>query len=617
MRLPALLQPWSAMLTLLPAELAATLGDMLLRLDPLFGPLRRHAAPQAVEPAGIGDVVRRGSYERLLIGEWALADAAPDEFLRRAAQGELLFTGPEPASSQRPLRSIALFDAGPAQLGQPRLAHLALFILLARRAEAAGAAFQWGVLQRPGSLYENADARALQHLIDARTHSLPSEAGLALWNTVLDGTADDCWLVGDAGTVGPAPVRARALVRHGWLADALEVTLAEAGRTRSVTLPLPSPDDGVRLLRRPFDAPARAAGGGLRAGAHSLKRPPLFGDKPEWVAVALVDGSIAVYHVPASLQSRPGRPRNAGRPPHAESVVAAGLCDKSLGTIALRQETLTFANFSGPFFHRHDDPGVPLPDPDLFEALAGALRWAPVFHLKYQHSGKATERVLVLDKAGHLACWTREGRVGSHRFDGTRFELVARNVVGAVQDGNRVLFAVGGDGRTDAYALANDQARPAHLYPLMHAGDRFLFGAAGSWRGGRGMYALRLDAPRPMPRTLESASSPQEWLVGETAGAERVHVEPDAVVLGCATAKAHGGPGLVVLDAGRTRISLRAAGRRSVLVESSEPIAQASFDPLRDRLAWIGQKSGTLTVRGIDQPRPFLQTVTKGETDGG
>ncbi len=45
--------------------------------------------------------------------------------------------GRNPPTAKTSLRSVALFDAGPAQLGEPRLAHLALFILLARRAELA------------------------------------------------------------------------------------------------------------------------------------------------------------------------------------------------------------------------------------------------------------------------------------------------------------------------------------------------------------------------------------------------------------------------------------------------------------------------------------------------
>jgi len=37
---------------------------------------------------------------------------------------------------------------------------------------------------------------------------------------------------------------------------------------------------------------------------------------------------------------------------------------------------------------------------------------------------------------------------------------------------------------------------------------------------------------------------------------------------------------------------------------------------VRNRLAWLGFKSGSLTVRGLDQERPVLQTISAGTTNG-
>src|SRR4051812_12486466 len=151
--LPRALEPWRPWLALLAPDLAEPLGQLLLQLHPVVGRMRAPAPSPDALPAGVGSIFQRGSYERLLISEWAVADAEPDEFIRRAAGNELLFTGPEPERQRRSQRCIALFDAGPAQLGEPRLAQLALFILLARRAQEAGAAFEWGVLQHPGELH--------------------------------------------------------------------------------------------------------------------------------------------------------------------------------------------------------------------------------------------------------------------------------------------------------------------------------------------------------------------------------------------------------------------------------------------------------------------------------
>jgi hypothetical protein len=53
------------------------------------------------------------------------------------------------------------------------------------------------------------------------------------------------------------------------------------------------------------------------------------------------------------------------------------------------------------------------------------------------------------------------------------------------------------------------------------------------------------------------------------------------------------------------------------LASTTEPIAQASFDATHNRLAWLGQKSGALTVRAIGAEKPLLQTVPRRGPDAG
>jgi len=593
LQLPPQLQPWSAWLALFPDDLAATLGQLLLRLQPLVGPLRRHDARTAVEPAGVGDIVLRGSYDRLLMSEWALADSVPDEFLRRAASGELLFTGPEPANSETSLRSVALFDAGPAQLGEARLAHLALFILLARRAELAGAEFRWGVLQEPGVLHDVQGASGVRKLLDARTHATLDADGLAEWETVLGQDTLDCWLVGDPLAPCPAQASARVLVRRAWFEDALEVELVQRRRTSQVTLPLPAPDNSVRLLRRPFDKPV-AGTSFLAREAHSLKRAPMFGNLREWLAVGTVDGGVTVYRIPDSQRAGAGRPRNQGKLRHAESIVAAGLHQKSFGTVALRDGELHFSNFPGPAFSKLT---LPLPDPDFFRAVPGALRWAQAFFWMTRGAGGSVEEVLVLDKDGRLVCWNISAVPGRPPSD-SGFRLVSRDVIGAIQHADRVLFAVSEKGRSDVYSVSKGKPVREHLYPIMHPSRQILFGAPQEWRGGSGMYALRLDD--------------SSWLAGDAGGAEQIAVSERDIILGCARTPQTRRPALVVLHADRLRISLVGKGGKQTLADSAEPIAQASFDPAYGRLAWLGQKSGALVVRAIDPEAALLRVVPKG-----
>ena len=140
MPLPAALQAWHPWLSWFTPELAAAMGDVLRRMHPLLGRFQGRRQGGVAEPDGVEDLRRRGSYERLLSSEWLLATELPDEFLRRAAGGEHLFLVPRPRAMQADKLIVAIFDAGPWQLGAPRLAHIALWILLARRAEEAGGA---------------------------------------------------------------------------------------------------------------------------------------------------------------------------------------------------------------------------------------------------------------------------------------------------------------------------------------------------------------------------------------------------------------------------------------------------------------------------------------------
>jgi hypothetical protein len=590
MRLPALLQTWAAWLALFPPEHAEPLGEMLVRLAPVLGPLRRHAARVAVEPAGVGDILRRGAYEHLLVSEWALADAVPDEFIRRAANGELLFLGPEPANSEQPLRSVALFDAGPSQLGEPRLAHMALFILLARRAELAGAEFLWGVLQQPGLLHRDQGREGIQRLLAARS-SVPAVADTAAaWDAALatacaDGTGD-CWLVGGPESPRPAHATAHAAVRRAWLGDALELAIGQHRRSRSLRLPLPAPEDGVRLLRSPFTPLPNPALPAPVAGAHSLKRPPMFSTHHAWLAVGMADDSFTFYPLPDARHAIPARPRNGGKRQHHYAIVAAGAFQKTVGTVACMGGKLHMSGFPGTFFNKVRNPAIDLPGKDMFEATPGALRWAPAFHLLHRSNTEGHhEQVIVLDKSGRLVSWVRKDSSAGRRNAKTDFHLIATKVIGAVQHADRLLFAVGLPTRADTYVLRAGQTRPEHLYTMTHEGDRLLFGDLNGWRGAHGMYALR--------------QSEDEWLVGIGGGGAQVKVEDGVTVLGCARRTPGEDPGLVVLHAERGIIALRHTASQATLVAANEPIAQASFDPVLQRLAWLGKKSGVLTVRSM------------------
>src|SRR5258708_32464980 len=132
MRLPPALAPWASTLALLDIELAAALGPVVRQLDQLIS---RHdpGLGKHGELNGYDGITRRGDPARILASEWAIADAVPEEFLRRVAAAELLHLAPACQQDQSRGRVAILVDTGPDQLGAARLGQRAAMIVLQRR----------------------------------------------------------------------------------------------------------------------------------------------------------------------------------------------------------------------------------------------------------------------------------------------------------------------------------------------------------------------------------------------------------------------------------------------------------------------------------------------------
>ncbi len=306
-RLPRPLAPWAEELAVFPHDLALSLGAWLERLSLAIGPWRLPALAGSGAPDGYGGVGRRGSYERLLHGEWLLAAELPQEFVRRAAMSEHSFFELQHEAPAGARRSVALFDAGPRQLGSPRVAQLALLLVLARRAAAAGASFAWGVLQDPAAgLTEGVDAAGVQRLVDTRLVSDATQREVEAWQLALVAAAgaddprraDDLWLVGAPGLSQRAHHLATSLVE---VADVLDpgrrqVTV-DVMRWRSerhhLVLDLPPSDACARLLRNPLDAPPGAV-----SGAHlDLDGNLLFTPSGRQVIARQADGAVVAHTI--------------------------------------------------------------------------------------------------------------------------------------------------------------------------------------------------------------------------------------------------------------------------------------------------------------------------------
>ncbi len=250
----SLWQPW---LTWFPESLQADLSEVLKQLAGFLAPILATRQQVSEDDAGLSRLHTRGHYQHLLASEWLLAEAYPDEFIRRVIHHEHLFLTSEPESTQHGHQIVVLLDCGLGQLGAPRLVHIALLLLLAKRAHMQGQTLRWGVLQNYPKLYDWLSVDDLMKLLQQRQTATVTEQQWLIWSKQLarqSSVFDECWVVSDLGH-GDVPV---AMGETHWLqihraivvanALALDVQRPAVGNRRHI-LHLPEPSVIKRLLQ--------------------------------------------------------------------------------------------------------------------------------------------------------------------------------------------------------------------------------------------------------------------------------------------------------------------------------------------------------------------------------
>ncbi|MBK9370048.1 MAG: hypothetical protein IPN01_27730 [Deltaproteobacteria bacterium] len=258
------LAPWSRELDGLTPKAVALLAVVLPRAQRLIDAADGADAAQHGDPDGLDGLARRGPFERLLLSEWALADAVPEEFLRRAAMNELLFTKQATRSqAPPPRRRVLILDAGPGSLGAPRLVQLALVLAAARRAKERGQVVAFGCMGRAeDGLVEGLSEASIRGMLSWRSHHEPPQDANVRWAAALgDAAIDGLWVCGDGDFARAAP--------PGWATvrvtepfgepDALVVELSRGGRALGgVRLPMPDAAELAETLADPFKSPKLA-----------------------------------------------------------------------------------------------------------------------------------------------------------------------------------------------------------------------------------------------------------------------------------------------------------------------------------------------------------------------
>src|SRR5678815_4000221 len=334
MNLPPSLASWAGYLNIFPEEVSQALGPMIQRVSMLIGAPQPRLNEKAGEPDGFDGLNRRGTYERLLLSEWMLADELEDEFMRRAVMGEHLFLSRAHSSPVGTRSSLALFDAGPSQIGSPRIAHIAALIALANRADSARSTFSWGVLQELETIFQDVNAGNIMTLLAARSHDEVSDTHMALWEEQLATWSglDEVWLIGGSrlSRIKTEKRSSRLYVEDILEPDKRELRLSCTGASGSlseVTLELPKNNISTRLLRDPFaaavaeiqkTAASTYTGSGLLFDMTGTK---LFTRTAKW--------GVTAFNVPNSPRAGAGLPRHyhtrTWRPVCAAGKVGRGI----------------------------------------------------------------------------------------------------------------------------------------------------------------------------------------------------------------------------------------------------------------------------------------------------
>lgn len=349
--LPSSLTPWSRQLTGFPQDVALTIGPIVQRLASAIMPLHSEKASGFTDPDGFDGLVNRGSYERLIPSDWLLSDEIPEEFDRRAAMREHLFLKTAHRDPAHGRGSLVLFDAGPEQIGSPRLAHLAVLIVLFRRAERARASFSWGILQDEEMIESQGVNKAeVWRLIKARSYRSSSEEQAQAWlhRALISHMPEEIWLVS-----GPHAHRmsGHQIVSRVTIADVLdpavrrlsvEIHQAKA-KPQGILLDLPENSLCAKLLRDPYEL---ATADPKRFSTPTPLSGLVFGNRR---IVATTDRNVLVsFPMPTAPTETPGNSKR-----HAlgkiGSIVAAGPIGRSIAAISAEEISLRLTYIGKPY----------------------------------------------------------------------------------------------------------------------------------------------------------------------------------------------------------------------------------------------------------------------------
>lgn len=312
-KLPHKLAAWESQLRIFPEETALALGALVQKVAALLGPFPHHHVEGRVVPDGFAGLDKRGTYDRLIASDWVLADELPEEFMRRSVMGEHLFWKVAYREPTQARSTLVLFDAGPEQLGSPRLLHLAALVVFEVRARMAKANFNWGVLQSgEQNLLPGMNVAEVEMLLEARGSMSAHAEHFAVWlrRAADAGHKGEIWVVGSERLRRFLPNTFSSLLITDLLSPGerkLRADCRPAGKhSRQIELELPGPAACAQLLRDPFSA---AAVSRRSLETSSALQSLVFNPSGNKLWARTQQGDVIMLPVPNSPRETVGKPK--------------------------------------------------------------------------------------------------------------------------------------------------------------------------------------------------------------------------------------------------------------------------------------------------------------------
>lgn len=561
--LPPALRPWAQALEFLDGTVQAGVSAWLAPLRSLFGPMASPRSDRDGDPDGYDGITQRGSYDRLLLSEWAVALEVPEEFLRRAAMHEHVFTRPAFVSPQANSRCVALLDGGPRQLGAPRLAQLAALVVLESRAVAEGNTFSFGTLQHPDAKLRQLDHGSLRNWseriswADAPTDPEPNRRRLE------ENAVTECWLIG-ASSLKPlaADLETNLLVvEESQSGDerTLRLTAHPRGRSAaSVVLRLPPDDVCTRTLRSPVPrvVPVRSTRSSApdalgmldTSGRRLILRDP--------------QGGIAAHHVPNTTNEPPGRPKRVLLAGEEDAVLGADMCGRVIGLCRRGDRRLTLRG-SGLQGRRSLGACFPL-DVDV----PPSLQTAASVHLMVCAADDSSFAAWILDDEGQL--WRLTVRVRSE------YDPDGHQSLSCVERGCRDFVRV--DRERFAWRslsqnrfLASDSSLELSDINAEHA-------VFGSGPEAESVSVAWVDGDEVRIRPAPLDATPM--------------VAPDGEVFGLLRRRGSAPPAVLFMRDRRHILQRSGTASDRELITARAPIKEIRFEPCSSRFVWLTEAGG-------------------------